>query len=69
MKESSITYEIRVEGLIDERWAEWLNGMAITHVDNRETMLVGALQDQTALQGVMERIGDLGLRLISVRRL
>jgi hypothetical protein len=62
-------YEIRVEGLIDERWSEWLGGMALTHEDNGETVLLGELQDQTALQGVLERIRDLGLELISVRRL
>ncbi len=64
-----MTYEIRVEGLIDDRWSEWLGGMALTHEDNRETVLLGELQDQTALQGVLERIRDLGLELISVRRL
>ncbi len=64
-----MTYEIRVEGLIDDGWAEWFGGMALTHVDNAETLLVGELLDQTALQGVLERIRDLGLKLISVRRL
>ena len=62
-------YEIRVEGLIDDRWSEWLGGMALTHEDNGETVLLGELRDQTALQGVLERIRDLGLELISVRRL
>lgn len=64
-----MTYEIRVEGLIDDRWSEWLGGMALTHEDNGRTVLVGELRDQTALQGVLERIRDLGLELISVRRL
>ncbi len=64
-----MTYEIRVEGLIDDRWSEWLGGMALTHEDNGETVLLGELRDQTALQGVLERIRDLGLELISVRRL
>jgi hypothetical protein len=61
-------YEIKVEGLVDDLWAEWFNGMTITHVNNVETILVGKLQDQSALHGVLERIRDLGLNLISVRR-
>jgi hypothetical protein len=69
MKGSPMSYEIRVEGLIDGRWAEWFNGMAITYADERETVLIGGLQDQTALHGVLERIRDLGLNLISVRRI
>src|SRR5512146_1083442 len=68
-EESAMTYEIRIEGLIDDRWSEWLGGMALTHEDNGETVLLGELRDQTALQGVLERIRDLGLELISVRRL
>ena len=69
MTGSPITYEIRVEGLIDDRWAEWFSGMTITHGNHTETTLTGVLVDQTALQGVLERIRDLGLSLISVRRL
>jgi len=69
VKESVMTYEIRVEGLIDDRWSESLGGMALMHEDNGETVLLGELRDQTALQGVLARIRDLGLELISVRRL
>jgi hypothetical protein len=69
MKESPITYEIRVEGLVDGLWTEWFNGMEITYVDNAETILMGGLPDQTALHGVLNRIRDLGLNLISVRRM
>jgi hypothetical protein len=68
MKSSSFTYEIKVEGLIDHRWAEWFCGMSITYVNETETVLIGEIQDQTALHGVLERIRDLGLNLISVRR-
>ena len=68
MKVTSFVYEIKVEGLIDNLWAEWFNGMTITYVNNVETILVGELQDQSALHGVLERIRDLGLNLISVRR-
>ncbi len=61
-------YEIRLEGLIDGRWAEWFGGMTITYLNNLETILTGEIQDQSALHGVLERIRDLGLNLISVRR-
>jgi hypothetical protein len=69
MKVTPFVYEIKVEGLVDDLWAEWFNGMTITYVDNVETVLVGELQDQSALHGVLERIRDLGLNLISVRRI
>ena len=69
MKVIPFVYEIKVEGLIDELWAEWFNGMTITYVNNTETILVGELQDQSALHGVLERIRDLGLNLISIRRI
>ena len=68
MENIPFVYEIKVEGLVDDLWAEWLNGMTITYVNNVETILVGELQDQSALHGVLERIRDLGLNLISVRR-
>jgi len=68
MTEKPNTYEIRIEGLIDDLWTEWFNGMTITHDGNLETILVGELQDQSALHGVLDRIRDLGLNLISVRR-
>jgi hypothetical protein len=68
MENITFVYEIKVEGLIDDLWAEWFNGMAITYVNNVETILAGELRDQSALHGVLERIRDLGLNLISVRR-
>ena len=68
MKITPFVYEIKVEGLVDVLWTEWFNGMTITYVNNVETILVGELQDQSALHGVLERIRDLGLNLISIRR-
>jgi hypothetical protein len=67
-EKSSITYEIRVEGLVDGLWTKWFNGMTITYVNNAETILIGVLPDQAALHGVLERIRDLGLNLVSVKR-
>ena len=69
MKAIPFVYEIKVEGLVDDLWAEWFHGMTITYVNNEETILAGEIQDQSALHGVLERIRDLGLTLISVRRI
>ncbi len=69
MKESPVTYEIRVEGLIDGRWTDWFHGMDMNYANNLETILTGQLPDQTALHGVIEKIRDLGLNLISVNRI
>ena len=58
--------EIRVKGQIDERWSEWLEGMTITHTEEGETVLSGSVIDQSALYGVIARLRDLGLPLLSV---
>ena len=68
MKGLPFTYEIRLEGIVDSLWAEWFGGMTMTYMNGTETILIGELQDQTALHGILERIRDLGLNLISVRR-
>ena len=58
--------EIRVKGQIDERWSEWLEGLTITHTEDGETVLSGSVIDQSALYGVIGRLRDLGLPLLSV---
>ncbi len=69
MKGSPTIYEIRVEGQVDELWEEWFEGMKIDYKNDSETILLGELKDQTALHGVLDRIRDLGLILISVERI
>jgi len=59
-------YEIRIKGHLDESWADWFDGMRIRHEDNGETLLSGSLPDQAALHGVLNRLRDLGIQLISV---
>ena len=59
-------YEIRVKGHLDASWADWMGGLAITHQQNGETLLSGALPDQAALHGVLNRLRDLSVPLISV---
>ncbi len=69
MKGSPSTYQIRVEGQVDGLWEEWFEGMRIDYKNDAETILLGELKDQTALHGVLDRIRDLGLVLISVERI
>ncbi len=61
-------YEIRVEGHLGDSWSPWFEGMTIRHEEGGETVLTGALVDQTALHGVLIKIRDLGLPLVTVTR-
>jgi hypothetical protein len=67
-KLKTINYQIRIEGLLEEHWSEWLEGMTIKHEQKKITVLTGSLYDQPALHGVLHKIRDLGLVLISVTR-
>ena len=62
-------YEIRVEGHLAERWSDWFDGLAIHKEPDGETVLTGPLSDQAALFGVLTRIHDLNLVLVSVCRI
>jgi hypothetical protein len=65
-------YEIRVPGRLDESWMEWFEGMTITcdggGQDPTISTLVGVVADEAALQGLLDRLYALGLRLLSVKR-
>jgi hypothetical protein len=63
------TYEIKIQGRLDSRWSGWFAGMGITPLENGETLIAGALPDQAALHGLLERIRDLNLTLISLTRI
>lgn len=58
--------EIRIREKIDEHWSEWLDGLAITYTDQHETVLAGCVVDQAALYGLLFRLRDLSLSLVSV---
>ena len=64
----SESYRIRVRGHLNDRWSDWLGGMAVHLQEDGTTVLVGPVVDQAALHGVIVRIRDLGLPLLSVRR-
>jgi hypothetical protein len=61
-------YEIRVAGVLDSRWAVWFDGLQVRG-EGQETVIFGLLPDQPALHGLLAKVRDLGLTLISVRRL
>ncbi len=61
-------YEIRIEGVLDERWTSWFEGLQVQS-EGKQTVISGPLTDQPALHGVLVKVRDLGLCLISVRRL
>jgi hypothetical protein len=61
-------YDIRLKGHLDDRWADWFEGLTITREDNGETRLIGPVVDQAALHGVLRKVRDLGLPLVSVVR-
>jgi hypothetical protein len=61
-------YEIRVKGILDGRWAAWFEGLQVSS-DGEETVMAGPVADQAALHGLLTKVRDLGLFLISVRHL
>jgi len=63
-----VRYEIRVDGVLDDRWADWFGGLQ-AGADGTQTVIAGLLPDQPALHGLLAKVRDLGLPLISVRQL
>jgi len=61
-------YEIRIEGHLDDQWADWFGGMSITLEEDGTTLLSGPVTDQPALYGVLRKVRDLGLTLVAVNR-
>ena len=64
-----MVYQIRIKGHLGHQWTDWFGGLTITLEDNGDTLLTGPVIDQAALYGLLRRVRDLGLPLISVIRL
>lgn len=62
-------YELRVAGHLDPHWSSWFDGLDLAHDTNGTTTLTGAVSDQAELHGILTRIRDLGVTLISVAAL
>jgi hypothetical protein len=60
-----MAYQIRITGQLDSRWADWFEGLTIT-LDGGDTLITGPVIDQAALQGLLKRVRDLGMPLVSV---
>jgi len=61
-------FEIRIKGHLADRWAEWFGGLTINLEENGDTLLSGPLVDQAALHGLLRKVRDLGMPLLSVNR-
>lgn len=68
MHDPPATYVLRVQGALDAHWVAWFDGLTLTVAADGTTTLAGPLVDQAALHGVLRKIRDLGLTLLSVER-
>lgn len=66
--DTPMVVEIRIRGYIDQQWSDWFNGLIIKPQQSRETLLTGTVADQAALYGILLKLHNLGLPLLSFRR-
>ena len=59
-------YQVRVKGQLGPQWADWFEGLAITQEEDGDTLLTGPIVDQAALYGLLKKVRDLGIPLVSV---
>ena len=59
-------FQIRIRGHLDRQWTDWFDGMAITLEEDGDTLLTGPVADQAALHGLLKKVRDLGMTLVSV---
>ncbi len=64
-----MVYQIRVKGHLGREWTDWFEGLTIRITDNGETLLTGLVVDQAALHGLLKKVRDLGMPLLSVLRI
>jgi hypothetical protein len=63
-----MVYQIRIEGHLDYQWTDWFGGLTITLEENGDTLITGQVVDQAMLHGLLKKVRDLGLPLVSVNR-
>ena len=61
-------YQIKVKGILDEQWSHWFDGLTITTYSTKCTLLTGVIRDQAALHGLLNKIRDMGIPLLSIKR-
>ena len=67
-KAQSMVYQITIKGHLGREWTDWFGSLTLTLEDNGETLLTGPVVDQAALHGVLKKVRDLGMPLLSVNR-
>ena len=67
--EKGMIYQIRIEGQLGQQWTDWFEGLSITQEEGSTTLLTGPIVDQSALHGLLKKVRDLGMPLISVNRM
>ncbi len=64
--DQAVVYQIRLKGHLGSEWTDWFNGLTITLEENGDTLLTGPVIDQAALHGLLKKVRDLGMPLVSV---
>lgn len=64
----TIVYQIRIKGHLGSQWSDWFEGQTITLEDNGDTLITGLVVDQAELYGLLKKVRDLGMPLISINR-
>jgi hypothetical protein len=67
--EKATNYQIKIEGQLGPEWSDWFDGLSIAQQEDGTTLLTGSVSDQSALHGLLKKVRDLGMPLVSVNRM